>query len=241
LDFEDYATYETALKQVDYVFLVTAYTVDMLAHSKNLIDVAKKEGVKHIVHVGTFHQPGRPAAILVGHFIWHQYIESYLEHSGIGYTLLHPNGFNQNMHWFVKDGKVRIPQGTHAMGYIDAQDIADVAAEAIRFPEKHNGKRYWLSTEALTGPQIAQIYTEETGKQFTYDPLNDEEMKQLMLGTASKFEVAYARCGVGFFQKLIAGKLPDIADVFPDVVPNVLGRQPHTLRDFVRKNKASFL
>ena len=59
LDLDDLSTYEAALQGVQRLFTVTGYTVEMMNQGKNLTDAAKEAGVEYIVHVGTFHQPGR--------------------------------------------------------------------------------------------------------------------------------------------------------------------------------------
>ncbi|BAZ11735.1 NmrA family protein [Calothrix sp. NIES-4071] len=54
LNLDDPNTYEAALVGVERLFLLTGYTVDMLAQSKIIVDTAKKVGVKHIIHLGVF-------------------------------------------------------------------------------------------------------------------------------------------------------------------------------------------
>src|SRR6267154_3045684 len=54
IDLDDSRTFDEALKGVTGLFLLTAYTVDMLVQSKTLIDAARRNGVKHIVHLGAF-------------------------------------------------------------------------------------------------------------------------------------------------------------------------------------------
>jgi NAD(P)H dehydrogenase (quinone) len=51
IDLDDPRTFDEALKNVSSVFLITGYTVDMLVQSKTLIDAARRNGVKHIVHL----------------------------------------------------------------------------------------------------------------------------------------------------------------------------------------------
>ncbi|MBW4599311.1 MAG: NmrA family NAD(P)-binding protein [Calothrix sp. FI2-JRJ7] len=93
LNLDDPNTYEAALAGVERLFLLTGYTVDMLAQSKIIVDTAKKVGIKHIVHLGVF----TPSDTTVYHYIWHQLIESYIEASGIAWTHLHPNFFMENL------------------------------------------------------------------------------------------------------------------------------------------------
>src|SRR4029077_20892489 len=75
-------------------FLVTGYMVDMLVQSKSLIDAAKRNGVSHIVHLGSF-TPVHDGYATV--YAWHQMIETYLRDSGLAWTNLHPNMFMQNL------------------------------------------------------------------------------------------------------------------------------------------------
>src|SRR5258707_3113790 len=94
IDLDDPRTFDQALKDVTGIFLITGYTVDMLVQSKSLIDAARRNGVKHIVHLGAF-TTDRDAHATV--FAWHQMIEIYLQASGVAWTNLHPNMFMQNL------------------------------------------------------------------------------------------------------------------------------------------------
>src|SRR6059036_2596878 len=94
IDLDDPRTFDEALKDITGIFLITGYTVDMLVQSKSLIDAARRNGVKHIVHLGAF-TTDRDAYATV--FAWHQMIEIYLQASGVAWTNLHPNMFMQNL------------------------------------------------------------------------------------------------------------------------------------------------
>src|SRR6202011_5294688 len=92
IDLDDPRTFDQALKDVTGIFLITGYTVDMLVQSKTLIDAARRNGVKHIVHLGVFSREHDSYQIV---FSCHQLIEAYLRDSGIAWTNLHPNMFMQ--------------------------------------------------------------------------------------------------------------------------------------------------
>jgi uncharacterized protein YbjT (DUF2867 family) len=70
-DYDAHETLRPALEGVNAVFLITGYTVDMMVHSKRLLDAAKAAGVRHIVHLGALAADDTPHA----HFAWHQLIE----------------------------------------------------------------------------------------------------------------------------------------------------------------------
>jgi NAD(P)H dehydrogenase (quinone) len=78
------------LANVDGLFLITAYTVDMLRQSKRLIDHARRAGVKHIVHLGACGDDDTDIA----HYGWHQYIERYIEWSQIPIHPPSPRNFH---------------------------------------------------------------------------------------------------------------------------------------------------
>src|SRR5437667_10428833 len=80
IDLDDPRTFDEALKDITGLFLLTGYTVAMLVQSKSLIDAARRNGVKHIVHVGAFTVDHNGYSTV---FTWHQMIETYLRDSGI--------------------------------------------------------------------------------------------------------------------------------------------------------------
>jgi uncharacterized protein YbjT (DUF2867 family) len=73
LDLDRPATFAVALHAVDRVFLLTGYTVAMLAQSKAFVDAARKARVQHIVHLGVFGHWDCTDP----HIAWHQLVETY--------------------------------------------------------------------------------------------------------------------------------------------------------------------
>src|SRR5205807_6329260 len=143
IDLDDPRTFDQALNDITGIFLITGYTVDMLVQSKSLIDAARRNGVKHIVHLGAF-TTDRDAYATV--FAWHQMIEAYLRASGVAWTNLHPNMFMQSFLsvWSIKGG-VYNASTSKPIGFTALEDVAEAAAVILmEGPEKHNGKDYWF-------------------------------------------------------------------------------------------------
>src|SRR2546426_8361072 len=166
IDLDDPRTFDQALKGVTGAFLITGYTVDMLVQSKSLIDAAKRNGVNHIVHLGAFTRDHDAYATV---FAWHQMIETYLRDSGIAWTNLHPNMFMQSFLsvWSLKGGEYSA-YTSKAIGFTALEDVAEAAAVILmEGPEKHNGKDYWFSADALTPHQVAETLAAATGRKFT--------------------------------------------------------------------------
>ncbi len=123
IDLDDPRTFDEALKNVTGLFLITGYTVDMLVQSKTLIDAAKRNGVKHIVHLGAFTREHDTYTTV---FAWHQMIEAYLRVSGIAWTNLHPNMFMQNLlaGWRVKGGLYSV-YTSKPLGFTALEDVTE--------------------------------------------------------------------------------------------------------------------
>src|SRR6201984_243302 len=165
IDLDDPRTFDEALKNVTGIFLITGYTVDMLVQSKSLIDAAKRNGVTHIVHLGAFAADQDSYATV---FAWHQMIEAYLRCSGVAWTNLHPNMFMQNLLTYtsIRGGQYR-PYTSKALGFTSLEDLAEAAAVILmEGPEKHRGKDYFFSADALTPQRAAESLTAATGRQF---------------------------------------------------------------------------
>ena len=120
LDLDRPETIGPALVGIDSVFLLTGYTVDMLRQSKALVDAARRAGVSHIVHLGACGNDETDIA----HYGWHQFVERYIEWSGIDYTHLRPEVFLQNLLGY--SGIKTVDQGVirHYVGMVprDNQD-----------------------------------------------------------------------------------------------------------------------
>lgn len=93
LDLDDFSSFAPALDGIDRIFMATGYTVDMLRQSKGLVNSAKRAGVKQIVHLGACGDDDTRVA----HYGWHQFIERYIEWSGITFAHLRPEIFMQNL------------------------------------------------------------------------------------------------------------------------------------------------
>ena len=171
LDLDEFNCIQPALKGIDRIFLMTGYTVDMLRQSKDLVDAARKTGAEQIVHLGACGDDDTH----VGHYGWHQFIERYIASSGIRYyTHLRPEMFMQNLlgyggESFVEEGVIRQYIGNARLSWVDCDDVAAVAAEALLDPEKHHGKTYRMGYEAKNYSEIAEVMTKLIGKPFRYE------------------------------------------------------------------------
>lgn len=239
LDLDDPRTFPSALQGVDRLFLLTGYSVDMLVQSKAMVDAAKKAGLKHLVHLGVF--TPKPDCY-DAHFAWHQMIEVYIQASGIPYTFLHPNCFLQNFTGFygmAKKGKIIF--GTkHKVGWIALEDVAEASAKIlVEGPTKHQEKDYWFSTESLNAQEIAETFSEATGKNFSADIRSpDQFLKDIR--EAKKTIDPYFFGVVDFFKQLDDGRMAYVAEVRDDL-PKLIGRKGMSAKQWAKLHKEELL
>jgi NAD(P)H dehydrogenase (quinone) len=238
LDLDDFASFAPALEGINHIFMATGYTVDMLRQSKDLINTAKRAGVQQIVHLGACGDDDTRVA----HYGWHQFIERYIESSGIGFTHLRPEIFMQNLlgyggESYVKQGVIKHYVGSARLSWVDCDDVAAVAAICLANPAQHAGKTYRLGYEARTYYELAEIFSETLGQLFSYEPQPPSEFLRNVLAAGA--EPAYMKCVFDSYTDLTNGV--DIrSDETFDNFPELTGRQPHTLADFARRHAKQF-
>lgn len=238
LDYDRVETLVPALEGVDSVFMVTGYTVDMLKQSKAFVNAAKRAGVKHIVHLGA---PGDDDT-QIGHWAWHQFVERYIEWSGIGFTHLRPEIFMQNLLAYggsdaKRDGVIRHYIGDARISWVDGEDVAAAAAAALRHPERHTGKTYHLGYEARSYPEIAEIFTRAVGQKFTSEFRPAEEFLEQMLAAGA--DPAYMRCVYQNWKDYEARAIPGQDAVYDNFFA-LTGRQPGSWARFADRHAAAF-
>jgi nucleoside-diphosphate-sugar epimerase len=126
------------------------------------------------------------------------------------------------------EGNIRLPLGDARVSYIDARDVADVAAEVLT-AEDHVGKAYTLTgPEAITVDEIASAISAATGRSITYVDMPEEATRQGMhaQGTPSPMVDGI----LDLFSTNKAGK----AAVVTDEVRAITGRPPRSFKEFAR-------
>jgi len=233
--FADPAALEQACAGAEKIYLVSPAHLDMRQWKANAIAAAKAAGVKHVV-LATGLGASPKAGLTFGK--WHSESQELLKESGLDWTFVQPTYFIQNLMWqadnIAKDGVYYDDLGG-PVSWIDARDIADVAAEALTGAD-HAGKGYGVTgPEALTGDEIAAVLSEVTGKPITSATLSADEAKAAMVAGGMQDEVAAAMVELASIAP--KGYLGGIETTVSDV----LGRPARSFRDFVTENRDAFV
>jgi NAD(P)H dehydrogenase (quinone) len=238
LDLDKIETFAPALAGVDRLFMATAYTIDMLRQSKDLVNMAKKAGVKQIVHLGACGDDDTRVA----HYGWHQFIERYIEWSRVMFTHLRPEIFMQNLlgyggESYVREGVIRHYVGNARLSWVDCDDVAAVATACLTDPERHAGKTYRVGYEAKNYHEVAETFTEVLGQPFFYEPRPPSEFLRNVLAAGA--EPAYMKCVFDSYSDLTEGKDLGADQVFGNFTC-ITGGHPRTIAYFARRYSDRF-
>lgn len=236
MDFRNPASLHAAFTHVDRLMLITPLSESQLEMTRNLVDEAKKQGVKQIVKLSAL-GAGAEDGIQLGR--WHREMERYIEESGIPYTILRPAAFMQNLVNYSsesirEEGRFYLPVGDGKVSYIDTRDIAAVAVEVLT-SDGHQGKVYELTgPETLSHQEIGTILSEATGKRIAFVDVPEDAAKQAILAHQTPEPIASAMLELYAAHK--AGK----SSRMTDTVQEITGRAPHTFRQFAKDYQECF-
>ena len=168
-DLSDPVSVAEAIKGVDKLFLLTGHVADELMQTLTAYGLSKSADLKHVTYLSVFKTD---QFLEVPHLAAKYAVEEAIRTGGMPYTILRPGYFVQNERWLkavlTGPGIYPIPAGNQGLAVVDVRDIAEAAAISLT-EEGHNGKSYDLvSSEMLSGPDAAAIWSKLLGKEITY-------------------------------------------------------------------------
>ncbi|MGH9775871.1 MAG: SDR family oxidoreductase [Candidatus Acidiferrales bacterium] len=235
-DFSNKESLRRALAGVDTVFLVCSPIPELVELEGNAIDVCKETGVRHVVLNSALgagdYQKSFPSL--------HGKVEDKLKTSGLGYTILRPNSFMQNIIAYLApsiraQGAFYSAAGNSRYSYLDVRDIAAAAAKILVSPAAHEAKTYELNgPEAVTNTELAQRISRVAGRTVKFVDIPEEAQRKSMLemGMPEWFVTAL----LDLQRYYTAGHGGEVTDV----LAKLLGRGPITLDQFLGEFKDSF-
>lgn len=198
-----------------------------------LVDAARASGVGKVVLMSAMGANADERAPL-------RKAERHLESSGLAYNIIRPNWFMQNFNTFWLHGiraqsKIFLPVGQARGSFIDARDIAAVAARLLSGDEFANRDFDLTGPEALDHDQVAAILSRETGRAITFQDITPEAMLDGLLGAGLPRPYAeFLIVILGFFK---AG----YAERTTDAVQQITGRSPGGFEAYARDYRQAWL
>ncbi|CAN5196168.1 SDR family oxidoreductase [soil metagenome] len=199
----DYAkpdTLDAALVGVDTLLLISSNEIGQRGvQHKNVIDAAKKAGVKRIVYTSLLHADTSPISLAEEHL----QTEADLKASGVPFTILRNGWYSENYTGSIAGaiaGGAFI--GSAGDGKISAAPRADYAeaAAAVLTVEGHDGKTYEVAGDTgWTLSDLAAEISKQTGKDIPYKNLPEADYAAALEnhGVPAFFAKAIASWDVG--------------------------------------------
>lgn len=230
-DFSDLSSYETAVSGCKAVFLLRPPAI---ANTKKtlavFIEQAYASGVEHIVFVSV---TGADENAIVPHHA----VEQKLKTLDRSYTILRPGFFSQNLgdayrDDIQKDDRIYLPAAMGLVNFIDARDIAEVAAQALVYPEKHRKWAYTLvGQEAVSFTDVANCLAKELGRPIRYEAAS-------ILGYWKHLRKENMPLMQVLVQTVLhTGIRKGQAHIEDDTLLNLLDRPARTIGDYIRDNR----
>jgi uncharacterized protein YbjT (DUF2867 family) len=145
-DWDDPATHRAAVEGVDRIYLVApVMRTRFAAQVSAFLDLAEAAGVRHVTYLSAYGIDLAPPDVAL------RAVElDLMARVSLTHSIVRPAWFMQNFSdTFLKpiDGAITVPTGDGGEAFVDAEDIAAVAAATLADPDSHAGAQY-----APTGP-----------------------------------------------------------------------------------------
>jgi len=233
-DFGDPASLAAAFSGADRVLVISTDDIDGRASGQiAAIDAAKAAGAGHILYTSMLSPvAGNPAIIAPSH----RATEEHLRASGVAFTILRA-GFYADFQAYeaaaaLASGQLVHNRGAGRCAYLTRADIARAAA-AVLVAGGHEGETLDLTgTEAYDAPALAAAYAAVGGRPVEAVEVADDELLELLGGSAEGHNQYGARLTVSIGQAIRGGFL----DVVTDTVARLTGAAPESLESVLSRH-----
>lgn len=222
-------TLAAALEGVERAFLLTGPDLAQAELQGNFIEAAKKAGVKHLVKLSAL-GVAEESPIILARLHWQT--EQQLAGSGLGYTILQPHFFMQNLLGFAStiatEGKFYAPLKDGKIGMVDVRDIAAVAVATL-METGHDGQTYVITgPESLSFAEVAEKISAAIARPVSYIDVPPEAAQQAMqaMGMPDWF--------VNDMLTLYAVFRAGHGDLVTDTVAKIGGKNPISFDQFAK-------
>jgi uncharacterized protein YbjT (DUF2867 family) len=173
-DWDDPTTHADALEGTDRVYLVPpVMRVRYADQVAAFLDQAEAAGVRHVTLLSAYHGDRAPREIDVAAAETLVAGDQRFTHS-----ILRPAWVMQNFtddHLPIINGTLIVPTGGGSEAFVDAADIAAVAAETLLHPDAHADASYALTgPEAITFDEVAATIPAVSGQPAAYNDIDQE-------------------------------------------------------------------
>ncbi|MEE8824326.1 quinone oxidoreductase 2 [Lentilactobacillus sunkii] len=229
-------TLEKSLKGVDKLLLISSIPgqkVSRIQQHKNVINAAKKAGVRFIAYTSFPHADKAKSSLAVDH----KNTEQAIRESGIGYSFLRNN-------WYLENERMQIPAAIHnkpfvysagdgKVGWALEREYAEAAAKVLMSNEPKTV--YEFSGPQRSYDDLARTLKLLTDNNFDVMSLSDDEYQKRLIAIGYNPQAA---AGIVGMQKLIReGDLAETSGDLPKVLGHPLPTFEESLEEVIDKLK----
>jgi uncharacterized protein YbjT (DUF2867 family) len=219
------------LDGIERAYLVTPIGPQQPEYELAFLEAAQEAGVAHVVKLSML---GAADDAPVRFARGHARVETALRDSGLGWTVLRPNGFLQNaLGWRrgTRDGTFYAPVPDAAFSAVDARDVGEAAAAALT--GDGDGARVF----ELTGPEAVSYRTQARRLLGPDVAVEEVPVEALEAALVAGGVAAWNAEGLG---ELLRAYASGAAAAVCGDLPALVGHPPRSLDDFARDHEEAF-
>ena len=224
-DWHAASTWPSALDGCGRAYLVPPPGIDVAPVMVPFIELARRSGIERLVLLSSSVTPMGTLAAGVVH-------QALAESGSDDFVVLRPSWFMQNVtgeHHLARmirdEDRIVTATGEARVGFVDADDIAAVAAHALLDETRPAAELVLTGPEALSYRRVAEIVGAARGRPVAFEPVAPAELVELL---ASTYPPPFAQA-LAELDAVIAAGAED--RVTPDV-EHVPGQPPCSFEQF---------
>lgn len=231
-NFNDMDTLRDAFNGVEKVLLISTMEQNRFEQHKNVIDIAKEKGVKHIVYTSLSIKDIETSAVkelMMSHFE----TEAYLKQSGLTYTILrntmYADALTQILGENALNQNIVLPGGNGKVPYALRREMGEATANVL-VQVGHENKVYNITgSQSYSYEEIAKELSNQSGKMINYMNADEQEFVQNLQ------EIGFPEFAI----YLHAGTIKDVKNnqykIEEKTLETLLGRPTATVQEFIKE------
>lgn len=231
-DFSKKETLINAFKGIDKVLLISTMDQNRFIQHKNVIDVAKEQGVKHIVYTSLAIKDIQTSGVkdlMISHFE----TEDYIKASGLVYTILrntmYADALTQILGENTLNQDINLPGGSGKVPYVLRREMGEATANLL-LEDGHENKSYTIvGSHSFGYKEVAETLSKLSGRVINYNDISEDDLKNFLKQIGLPDFAIY----------LHAGTLYDIKtqqyEIESNILEELLGRPTASIEDFLKE------